>query len=85
MNLVEFIQSLPTVIRIIVILLLAVLSHFAVQGIRRLSQWLLTAKIKTDVSTKEILTRQYPKFATITTILVSAIPFIIYFPGFIEG
>lgn len=79
MNPIEFINSLPAAIRIIVILLLAVLSHFVVQGIRRLSQWLLTAKIKTDVSTKEILTHQYPKFATITTILVSAITFIIYF------
>ena len=79
MNPIEFIHSLPAAIRIIVILLLAVLSHFIVKGIRRLSQWLLTAKIKTDVSTKEILTRQYPKFATITTILVSAITFIIYF------
>jgi len=79
MNPIEFIHSLPAAIRIIVILLLAVLSHFIVKGIRRLSQWLLTAKIKTDVSTKEILTHQYPKFATITTILVSAITFIIYF------
>ena len=79
MNPIEFIHSLPAAIRIIVILLLAVLSHFIVKGIRRLSQWLLTAKIKTDVSTNEILTHQYPKFATITTILVSAITFIIYF------
>jgi small conductance mechanosensitive channel len=52
---------------------------FAVKAIRRFSQYLLTMKVDSNESSKEILTRRYPKLATIITILVSAATFTIYF------
>jgi small-conductance mechanosensitive channel len=75
----EFIMSLPTSVRIVVIVLLAIFAHFTVQGLKRLSGWMLTLKLETDPSTTEIFTRRYPKIATVTTILVSGLNFAIYF------
>jgi len=75
----EFILSLPTSVRIVVIVLLAILAHFTVQGLKRLSGWMLALKLETDAATTEIFTRRYPKIATVTTILVSGLNFAIYF------
>jgi small conductance mechanosensitive channel len=79
MHPVEYIVSLPTGIRIIVIILVAILAHFMVRGLRQLSQWLLTLKLGTGAATTESFTRRYPKLATVTSILVSGLTFIIYF------
>ena len=75
----EIIMTLPTSVRIIFIVFLAVLAHFTVQGLKRLSGWMLALKLETYTSTPEIFTRRYPKIATITTILVSGFNFAIYF------
>ncbi len=84
MGLHEFIGSLPTGVRIGVIILLAVIAHFFVRGIKRLSQWMLGLKFETDASESqtESFTRRYPKVATITTIVVSGVTFLIYFMAF---
>jgi small conductance mechanosensitive channel len=79
MHPVEFIMSLPIIVRIVVIVLLAVFAHFTVQGIKRLSRWMLTLKMEADPSTTEIFIRRYPKIGTVTTILVSGLTFVIYF------
>jgi small-conductance mechanosensitive channel len=76
---VEFIMSLPIIVRIVIIMLLAVLAHFSVQGLKRLSRWMLALKLETDPSTTEIFIRRYPKIATVTTIIVSGLTFVIYF------
>jgi hypothetical protein len=60
-------MTIPPGFRIVVIVLLAILAHFAVQGLKRLSRWMLTLKLGA------------PKFATVTTILVSGLTFVIYF------
>ncbi|MBN1351718.1 mechanosensitive ion channel [candidate division KSB1 bacterium] len=57
----------------------AVASHFVVKAIKFFSQRFLTQHVKSDVSSREKFWRKYPKVATITTIGVSAITFIIYF------
>lgn len=75
----QFIATLPPVIRIVIIILLAILAHLTVRALRYLSQWLLTLKLEADAATKESFARRYPRFATLATILVSAITFIIYF------
>lgn len=75
----EFIALLPPAIRIILVLLFAVLAHFIVRGLKGLSQRVLTLRLKAEASTAEVFTRRYPKLATITTILVSALTFAIYF------
>jgi small-conductance mechanosensitive channel len=79
MNLLQNILSLSPIIRIFVIILFAIAGHFIVKAIKYLSQWLLTLKIETKVSSKETFLRRYPKFATLMTILVSAVTFVIYF------
>jgi small conductance mechanosensitive channel len=67
------------ILRILLVIILAAAAIFAVKTIRRLSQYLLTMKFDSSESSKEILTRRYPKLATIITILVSAGTFTIYF------
>jgi hypothetical protein len=67
-------MTIPPGFRIVVIVLLAILAHFAVQGLKRLSRWMLTLKLGA-----ESFPRRYPKFATVTTILVSGLTFVIYF------
>jgi len=79
MHPVEFIMSLPIIVRIVVIVLLAVLAHFTVQGLKRLSRWMLTLKLGSEASTTESIIRRYPKIATVTTIFVSGFTFVIYF------
>jgi len=66
-------------LRILLVIVLAVAAIFIVKAIRRLSQYLLTMKIDSKETSQEILTRRYPKLATIITIFVSAVTFIIYF------
>ena len=79
MEIIDLLKSLPVVLRILSIVLLAVLANFFVRGIRRLSQWLLSLKLSgSDLKTENIVKR-YPKIITITTILVSAFTFTIYF------
>jgi moderate conductance mechanosensitive channel len=67
------------VLRILLVIVLAVVAIFIVKAIRRLSQYLLTMKVDSNETSQAILTRRYPKLATIITILVSAVTFAIYF------
>jgi small conductance mechanosensitive channel len=75
----EFITSLSPAFRIVLVVLLAVVAHFTVRGLKRLSQWLLTLRPGTGAESGESFGRRHPKLATITTILVSAVTFMIYF------
>ena len=75
MDLFAFLADLPSGARILAIVLLAVLAHFLVRGLQRLGEWLLTPR----GTRREVVATRYPRFATITTIVVSALTFIIYF------
>ena len=79
MNLVDILTHLNPILRILLVIVLAVIAHFTVKTIRRFSQNLLTMKVDSKETSQEILTRRYPKLATIITILVSAVTFTIYF------
>ncbi len=79
MKLLDILTGMNPILRILLVIILAVAAIFAVKTIRRLSQYLLTMKVDSNESSKEILTRRYPKLATIITILVSAVTFTIYF------
>jgi small conductance mechanosensitive channel len=79
MKLVDILTHLNPVLRILLVIVLAVATIFTVKTIRRFSQYLLTMKVDSNETSQEILTRRYPKLATIITILVSAVTFIIYF------
>ena len=79
MKLLSYFSDINPLLRILLVIVLAVLSIFAVKIIRRFSQYMLTMKVDSDARSEEILTRRYPKFATIMTIFVSAVTFAIYF------
>ncbi len=79
MELIELLNTLPVVLRILTLLLLAVILHFIVHEIWRLSQWLLSLRLPGRKLKTENIAKRYPKIVTITTILVSAITFTIYF------
>ena len=82
MNWFESIKSLPSPLRICLIVLLALTAHVLVRAIRKTSEWLLAPRPTPDRSARENLARRYPRFATILTILVSALTFSIYFAAF---
>jgi hypothetical protein len=75
MKLLHILSEMNPVVRILLVIVLAVAAIFVVKAIRRLSQHLLTMKVDSKETSKEILTRRYPKLATIITILVSAVTF----------
>jgi len=79
MKLVDIFTDLNPILRIFLVIVLAVAAHFTVKAIRRLSQYLLTMKVDSKATPGAILTRRYPKLATIITIFVSAGTFTIYF------
>jgi small-conductance mechanosensitive channel len=79
MKLVDIFTDMNPVLRIFLVIVLAVATNFAVKAIRRFSQYLLTIKVDSKETSQEILTRRYPKLATIITIFVSAVTFTIYF------
>ena len=79
MKLVEIFTHMNPILRILFVIVLAVVAHFTVRAIRRLSQILLTMKVDSKETSKETLPRRYPKLATIITIMVSALTFAIYF------
>ena len=79
MKLLDILTDMNPILRILLVIVLAVATIFTVKTIRRFSQYLLTMKVDSNESSQEILTRRYPKLATIITILVSAVTFTIYF------
>jgi len=70
MKLLDILTDMNPILRILLVIVLAVATNFTVKAIRRLSQYLLTMKFDSKETSPEILTRRYPKLATIITIFV---------------
>ena len=79
MDVIKLIESLTPGIRILVILGIAVVAHLFVRELKVLTQWILVPKTQKALSSKESFARRYPKFAGLTTILVGAFTFFVYF------
>ncbi len=79
MNIINYYTSLPVLFRIITIILIAVIAHFVIKGIRKLVRSILSTGTVKGVSGEVNLIKRYPKIASLTTIFVSGITFIIYF------
>jgi hypothetical protein len=79
MKLLDILTDINPILRILLVIVLTVAAIFTVKAIRRFSQYMLTMKIDSKATAEEILTRRYPRLATIITILVSAITFTVYF------
>lgn len=71
--------DLPSAVRILIILGLAVLGHVVVQAIRRASEGVLASARAPGRTAKEEVAKRFPKFATVTSLVVSALTFLIYF------
>jgi len=82
MKLVDTLTNMNPILRILLVIVLAVAANFTVKTIRRFNQYLLTMRADSQETSEEVLTRRYPKLATIITILVSAVTFTIYFVAF---
>lgn len=82
-ELLAFPAAWPPIVRIAAILAIAVAVHSLVKGIRWASERYLTQ----DPMNRREFWLQYPQFATLTTIIVSALTFSIYFVavGFMLG
>jgi moderate conductance mechanosensitive channel len=68
----------PSLLRVLYILVIAALLHLGVRGLRRASEWVVTPDSSPELA-REIFSRRRPKMATVTTLVVSAATFIIYF------
>ena len=79
MKLSDILADMNPIIRIILVSVLAVVAIYTVRAIRRLCQYLLMMKVDGNETSKAVLTQRYPKFATILTIVASALTFTIYF------
>lgn len=79
MNPLELLAESPRIARILVMALLAVLAHLLVRGIHRLSETLAAPAGRPGTSSTESFARRYPKVATVTSLVVSALTFVIYF------
>lgn len=79
MTLTEFLEGLPLWSKILAIVFLAVAAHLLVRGIRSLSERFLTLNLGLGDSREATILKRYPKFAGLTTILVGAATFTIYF------
>lgn len=73
------INGINPILKILLIIILTVAAHFSVKIIRRFSQYLLMMKVENGAKPEANLMQKYPKFATIATLLVSAVTFTIYF------
>lgn len=82
MDFTGYINSLPSGVRIIFIIVISIAVHFVARGLKRFSQWAISLKRDTDEFTGAGMVVQYPKFATILTIFVSAVTFMVYFMAF---
>jgi len=79
MDLFALLAELSPPVRIAVIVALALLGHFLVQFTRSMAERVLVGARDPTVVTKVAVARKHPKFATITSLVVSAVTFLIYF------
>ncbi len=79
MNLIEIYNALPWGIRILLIILFAAGGHFLLRGVRRVSEWIIDPSRTPEVPVKEFFARRHPKIATLTSLVVSALTFVLYF------
>lgn len=78
----QFLSELPVASRVLVIAAVAVAAHLLVRILRRVSEWILAPSGIPRLERALAFARRYPKVATVTTLIVSAITFTIYFIAF---
>jgi moderate conductance mechanosensitive channel len=71
----------PLLLRVAIILGIALALHLALRAMRRASEWIVTPDSSPEIA-RDLFARRRPKMATVTTLIVSAITFSIYFVAF---
>jgi small-conductance mechanosensitive channel len=79
MDWLELINTWPAWLRGLLIVASAVLAHFIVRAMRRGWEWLMAPSDIARLEPAAALSRRYPKIATVTSLVVSALTFTIYF------
>lgn len=77
-TLLDAVRTLSSGSRILLIVILAVLAHALVLLVRRVGAWTLGG----EGADAKALARRRPKFASVATLVVSALTFVIYFAAF---
>jgi moderate conductance mechanosensitive channel len=75
---IDAIRALPAGWRVLVIIAIALLLHLLVRLLRLAGEWIVTPAASPTVA-RDLFQRRQPKVATVTTLLVSAATFSIYF------
>jgi small conductance mechanosensitive channel len=75
----HFLNILHPGLRILFIIVISIAAHFIVRLIRKFTQWILARKIDAGAMPSDSFIRRFPKIATLITILVSTVTFLIYF------
>jgi moderate conductance mechanosensitive channel len=78
-GLLEPLAGLPPGQRALLIIAMAVVGHLLVRGIRVVGEWILTPASAPGMRARDLLERRNPKVATVTSLVVSALTFFIYF------
>jgi moderate conductance mechanosensitive channel len=73
-----WLRGLPTLLRLLAIAAVAVVAHAAVRLLQRLGAWIMTPAESPQVA-RGLIGRRDPKVATVTSLVVSALTFGIYF------
>ncbi len=79
MDLKELFYSLPSAVRILLAIVLAVSGYLLLQGIRKISEWIIEPSRISGIPAKEIFAQRHPKIATVTSLIVSALTFSFFF------
>lgn len=75
----SYLADLTPAIRIVLIVAVAVLGHFLVQVTRSFAERILARAGDPTLAAQVTVATRYPKFATIASLIVSALTFLIYF------
>lgn len=75
----EYFSTLHGPLRIIAVILVAVGGHLLIRIIRKISEWIIEPSKTPGAITKELFEKRHPKFATVASLVASAITFSIYF------
>ena len=79
MSSISLFAELAPALRILLIVVVAALGHFLVQTTRSVAERILAGAGDPSLARKAAVAQRYPKFATITSLVVSALTFLIYF------
>jgi moderate conductance mechanosensitive channel len=77
--LIDFYEALPTSVKLLLIVSAALVIHVALRAAQGISKWFLTRSSTPGTNAEMYFARHYPRFATLTGLIVSSTAFVTYF------